>query len=165
MGGNWGDPSLSLSCEALRRCHVVQQMGYSRRQTSPPDGPGSHIVEALNETVKFIPVVTKRPILAKRITFHLVSSHSGVECDETADQLAKEAAVGSVSPAYLLQSLLSKPLVHVSSVIRTPIIVLWLFCQCRCALGLHWRGFAWIDVDSRVLEFLGRDRSAREEWS
>jgi hypothetical protein len=35
--------------------------------TSPPGGPGSHIIEALNEAMKDI--ATRRPVLAKRIVF------------------------------------------------------------------------------------------------
>jgi hypothetical protein len=55
-------------------------------------------------------IATKRPILAKRITFHWISSHSGVEGNEMADQLAKEAAAGDVSPTNLLPRLLTQPL-------------------------------------------------------
>jgi ribonuclease HI len=63
-------------------------------------------VEALNESMKSI--ATKRPTLAKRITFHWISSHSRVEGNKVADQLAKEAAAGSISPAHLLPQLLAK---------------------------------------------------------
>ena len=83
---------------------------------SPPAGPAAHFIEALNESMKLITL--KRPVLAKRITFHWISSHSGVEGNEAADRLAKEAAAGDSSPTHLLPDLLTKPLPRSATAIR-----------------------------------------------
>ena len=53
-------------------------------------------------------LATKRPTLAKQITFRWISTHSRVKGNEVADRLAKAAAAGDTSPANLLPNLLTR---------------------------------------------------------